>query len=57
MSLDSAHKVTQMLKLQVYHMHEIHKLQPTDHVVRLCYCHWPESFICNNIKLLDDTFF
>jgi hypothetical protein len=57
MFLGSAHKGTKWLKLQVYHVHVMHELRPTDHAAKFCYCHWFKYFVHNNIQVLDSTFF
>lgn len=55
MSLGSAHKATQPVKLQVCHIHMMHELWPTDHAEGSCYCHWFKSIVCNDMQVLENT--
>jgi hypothetical protein len=57
MSFGSAHKAVHLLHLRAKRTHAMHELRPTDHAARLRYCNWVKAFACNNIRVLNITFF
>ena len=56
-SIGATHKALKLAKLHPYRVKVVQELLPPDLEKRRRYCEWFHAFTCNNVAILDKTFF